>query len=124
MCLRLQHFIVFEEDPDSGAVHKIIAGYHQFHAVNAAVEETVRASGMEAQGKIGEHPGQRFHMNEGHASLLPIALLDEQAKRAGHDHITHEDIEEVRRHCVFTTHTPVPAGQPEMRFRSMTSWSK
>ncbi len=42
----LQHFIVFEEDPDSGALHKIIAGYHQFHAVNAAVQETVRASGM------------------------------------------------------------------------------
>lgn len=42
----LQHFIVFEEDPDSGAVHKIIAGYHQFHAVNIAVVETVRASGM------------------------------------------------------------------------------
>ncbi len=42
----LHHFIVFEEDPDTGALHKIIAGYHQFHAVNAAVEETVRASGM------------------------------------------------------------------------------
>ncbi len=46
----LQHFIVFEEDPDSGALHKIIAGYHQFHAVNAAVEETVRASGMSETG--------------------------------------------------------------------------
>ncbi len=44
----LRHFIAFEEDPDSGALHKIIAGYHQFHAVNAAVEETVRASGMSA----------------------------------------------------------------------------
>jgi len=33
----LHHFIVFEEDPDSDALHKIIAGYHQFHAVNAAV---------------------------------------------------------------------------------------
>jgi type I restriction enzyme, R subunit len=42
----LQHFIVFEEDADTGALHKIMAGYHQFHAVNAAVEETVRASGM------------------------------------------------------------------------------
>ena len=42
----LQHFIVFEENPDSGATHKIIAGYHQFHAVNAAVQETVRASGL------------------------------------------------------------------------------
>lgn len=53
---------------------------------------------------------RRFHMNEGHASLLPIALLDEQAKRAGHAQFTREDIEEVRRYCVFTTHTPVPAG--------------
>ena len=48
----LHHFIVFEEDPDSGALHKIIAGYHQFHAVNAAVEETVRASGMTESGSV------------------------------------------------------------------------
>jgi len=54
----LQHFIVFEEDPDSGAVHKIIAGYHQFHAVNAAVEETVRASGMTLDdGAVHEEQG-------------------------------------------------------------------
>ena len=43
----LQHFIAFEEDTDTGALLKIIAGYHQFHAVNAAVEETVRASGRQ-----------------------------------------------------------------------------
>ena len=48
----LQHFIVFEEDPDLGSLHKIIAGYHQFHAVNAAVEETVRASGMAEVGYL------------------------------------------------------------------------
>lgn len=42
----LQHFIVFEEDSDSDRLNKIIAGYHQFHAVNMAVEETIRASGM------------------------------------------------------------------------------
>jgi type I restriction enzyme R subunit len=53
----LQHFIAFEEDPDSGALHKIIAGYHQFHAVNAAVEETVRASGMSAGGRVDEEAG-------------------------------------------------------------------
>lgn len=48
----LHHFIVFEEDPDNGQLHKIIAGYHQFHAVNAAVEETVRASGMTETGSV------------------------------------------------------------------------
>jgi type I restriction enzyme R subunit len=51
----LHHFIVFEENPDTGAIHKIIAGYHQFHAVNAAVEETVRASGLEHC--VNEDPG-------------------------------------------------------------------
>ena len=52
----LQHFIVFEEDTESDRLHKIIAGYHQFHAVNAAVEETVRASGMEAAMMAAEVP--------------------------------------------------------------------
>jgi glycogen phosphorylase len=59
---------------------------------------------------LGHHALQRFHMNEGHASLLPLALLDEGAKRAGRSRFTREDIEDVRRQCVFTTHTPVPAG--------------
>ena len=54
----LQHFIVFEEDTESDRLHKIIAGYHQFHAVNAAVEETVRASGMTAlPGAVEEEQG-------------------------------------------------------------------
>jgi type I restriction enzyme R subunit len=47
----VQHFIVFDEDPDNGSVSKVIAGYHQFHAVNAALEETMRASGM---GRVNE----------------------------------------------------------------------
>jgi len=53
----LQHFIVFEEDPDSGALHKIIAGYHQFHAVNMAVQETIRASGMGERNKLRDDLG-------------------------------------------------------------------
>ncbi|MCE9520062.1 MAG: type I restriction endonuclease subunit R [Verrucomicrobia bacterium] len=61
----LQHFIVFEENPDTGAIHKIIAGYHQFHAVNAAVEETVRASGMIESGgqmeELGTYWAGRMH---------------------------------------------------------------
>ena len=55
----------------------------------------------------------RFHMNEGHASLLTLELLDEQARRAGRAAFTHDDVEAVRQHCVFTTHTPVPAGHDQ-----------
>ena len=54
----VQHFVVFEEDTESDRLHKIIAGYHQFHAVNAAVEETIRASGMTApSGQLDEAAG-------------------------------------------------------------------
>jgi starch phosphorylase len=55
----------------------------------------------------------RFHMNEGHASLLTLELLDEQAHRAGRTTFIHDDVEVVRQHCVFTTHTPVPAGHDQ-----------
>lgn len=41
----LRDFIVFD-DRGGGNLAKIMAGYHQFHAVNVAVEETLRAAGL------------------------------------------------------------------------------
>ena len=50
----LQHFILFEDD--GGGAHKVMTGYHQFHAVNVAMEETIRASGMGGEGpRKGDH---------------------------------------------------------------------
>ena len=51
-----------------------------------------------------------FHLNEGHAALLTLELLDEAARKAGRELLVQEDVESVRNQCVFTTHTPVPAG--------------
>ena len=51
----IRNFIVFEDDPDTGAVHKLTAGYHQFHAVKAAVDETIRATGK--PDRLGDSPG-------------------------------------------------------------------
>ncbi len=51
----VRHFIVFEDDGKD--VIKKLAGYHQFHAVNTAVAETVRASGGE---KLKESSGGYF----------------------------------------------------------------
>ncbi|MBU0762902.1 MAG: alpha-glucan family phosphorylase, partial [Candidatus Altiarchaeota archaeon] len=41
-----------------------------------------------------------YHMNEGHSALLTLELMDRY----------EGNIETVRELCVFTTHTPVPAG--------------
>jgi type I restriction enzyme R subunit len=39
----IRHFVVFEDDGGSSVIKKL-AGYHQFHAVNIAVTETIRAA--------------------------------------------------------------------------------
>jgi glycogen phosphorylase len=51
-----------------------------------------------------------YHMNEGHAALLTLALLEEQMAGGPLGDAAESDIELVRKQCVFTTHTPVPAG--------------
>ena len=51
-----------------------------------------------------------YHMNEGHAALLTLALLESQLGGGPLGAATDTDIEQVRSKCVFTTHTPVPAG--------------
>ena len=51
-----------------------------------------------------------YHMNEGHSALLTICLLEWQLDGRQAFELDDSDIEAVRRRCVFTTHTPVPAG--------------
>jgi glycogen phosphorylase len=51
-----------------------------------------------------------YHMNEGHAALLTLALLEAQLGGGPLNRVTDVDVNAVRQKCVFTTHTPVPAG--------------
>jgi starch phosphorylase len=76
-------------------------------------EVVLGIGGIRMLGALGHTSIRRFHMNEGHASLLTLELLDAQARQRGHSAFTHDDIEVVRRQCVFTTHTPVPAGHDQ-----------
>ena len=62
----------------------------------------------------------RYHMNEGHAALLTLELLGDEAQRAGRSSIRGEDIQKVRNKCVFTTHTPVPAGHDRFPMEFVT----
>jgi len=62
---------------------------------------------------LGHEGIETYHMNEGHAGLLAFELLNEEATAAGRREIVREDIEAVRERCVFTTHTPVPAGHDQ-----------
>ncbi|MDQ3992936.1 MAG: alpha-glucan family phosphorylase, partial [Actinomycetota bacterium] len=62
--------------------------------------------GVRALAALGIAPTV-YHLNEGHSAFLAIERLRELV-RSGID--LREAIEHVRRSSVFTTHTPVPAG--------------
>ena len=59
-----------------------------------------------------------FHMNEGHSAFLTLELLREQLKAKK----TPAQAEAtVRNQCVFTTHTPVPAGHDRFDYGLMNA---
>jgi starch phosphorylase len=62
--------------------------------------------GVRALRAMGIDPGV-IHLNEGHASLAPLELAAADVARG---HAFAEALAAVRQRTVFTTHTPVPAG--------------
>jgi starch phosphorylase len=72
--------------------------------------------GVAMLGALGHNSVRAYHMNEGHSALLALALLEKQAKNGNLRSATEEDIDAVRKKCVFTTHTPVPAGHDQFSF--------
>lgn len=61
---------------------------------------------------------KKYHMNEGHSSLLTLELLN-RFKRPIEDVWDEKlvwDIEKVKDLCVFTTHTPIEAGHDRFPF--------
>jgi type I restriction enzyme R subunit len=59
----LRYFVVFE-DFGGGAVAKKIAGYHQFHAVNVAVQETGRAARIRAETEEWRDPADGYRTSK------------------------------------------------------------
>jgi glycogen phosphorylase len=66
--------------------------------------------GCEILRAIGLGDSLAYHMNEGHSALLALALLERQLHGRAASSLSDADLAHVRRNCIFTTHTPVPAG--------------
>jgi len=73
-------------------------------------EYVLGVGGVRMLRTLGYEHIDRFHMNEGHAAFLILQLFNEELERTGGKKIKPQHIESVRKKCVFTTHTPVPAG--------------
>jgi glycogen phosphorylase len=76
-------------------------------------EVVLGIGGIEMLHALGHEPIQSYHMNEGHSALLTLALLRRQLAGAPLGTASEQDIEAVRGKCIFTTHTPVPAGHDQ-----------
>jgi len=63
--------------------------------------------------KLGHHHISSYHLNEGHAALLVLALVEQRMAGRSVREAKPDDLIAVRHKCVFTTHTPVPAGHDQ-----------
>jgi starch phosphorylase len=59
---------------------------------------------------LGHANIEKYHMNEGHSALVALELI-KKMKNNNQKYTNERIIELVREKCIFTTHTPVPAGQ-------------
>jgi glycogen phosphorylase len=88
-------------EPYRGITNQLYGGDLRMRLLQEAVLGLGGVAMIEACG----HNCSTYHMNEGHSALLGLALVEEHEPEFGDEALAH-----VRRHCVFTTHTPVPAG--------------
>lgn len=80
---------------DRKITHRLYSGGPTMRCLQEAV---LGIGGVKLIEQLG-HKIETYHLNEGHSAFLTLALKE----KFGSD-------EEVKKHCVFTTHTPVPAG--------------
>ncbi|SEG69819.1 starch phosphorylase [Bryocella elongata] len=76
--------------------------------------------GIKLLQSLGVKP-EVHHMNEGHAALLTIGLLEERLAGAPLRNATDDDAKAIQQQCVFTTHTPVPAGHDQFGLDQMAA---
>jgi starch phosphorylase len=71
-------------------------------------EKVLGIGGVRLLRRLGYQPSV-FHLNEGHSAFLTLELAREYLEANG-DSNFNDAIDAVREQCVFTTHTPVEAG--------------
>ena len=101
-------FFLDTDIPLNDASDRAITGllYVQGREMRLAQEIVLGVGGVRAIRALGLQPSV-WHMNEGHVAMLTLERVRERVMR-GEDF--HDACASVRRNTVFTTHTPVPAG--------------
>jgi starch phosphorylase len=97
-----------ENDPaDRALTGRLYGGDRRYRLRQEAL---VGLAGVALLRSLGYSDIRTFHMNEGHCSFLTMALLAEVSGEGEPLNTESDALDAVKRRCVFTTHTPVPAG--------------
>lgn len=96
-------------DFDRGLTSHLYGGDEKYRF---AQEIILGIGGIRMLRKLGYTEIKKYHMNEGHASLLVLEILRECKENEE----TVWDFEGVRKACVFTTHTPVSTGHDRFSY--------
>ena len=83
-------------------------------------EAVLGLAGVAMLESLGHSELATFHMNEGHAALLPVALLRQRIGRRPLERHRTKTWRRFAQACVFTTHTPVPAGHDRFTLETAT----
>jgi starch phosphorylase len=95
--------------PGNGPADRTLTGqlYGGDDLYRLSQEIVLGVGGVRMLAAAGYPDLHRYHLNEGHAALAPLELA--RVANAGRPEGVW-DLERVKSRCVFTTHTPVPAG--------------
>ena len=96
----LDTYIEENHEDDRVITTRLYSGDNEHRILQEAI---LGFGGIKLLDSLGLENIATYHMNEGHCSFLSLAL-NEKFKF---------NVEKVKRHCHFTTHTPVPAGHDQ-----------
>jgi starch phosphorylase len=96
---------IFQNDPSDRPITSIL--YVRGREMRIAQELVLGVGGVRALRALDIEPGV-WHMNEGHSAFLQLERLREEI--AAHGGTLAQAQERITSSSVFTTHTPVPAG--------------
>jgi starch phosphorylase len=95
---------------DRGLTDSLYGGDQRYRL---AQEIVLGLGGFQLLQKLYPSQIETYHMNEGHSALLSLGLLEKRLEQSFAGRLKQLDITGVRHMCVFTTHTPVPAGHDQ-----------
>ena len=114
---RVPLYLLDTRRPENDVLDRWITGrlYVSDPKVRLSQYALLGIGGMRLLRSLGFDPAV-VHMNEGHPALAPIELAAQAVEQGSS---FEEALEDVRTRTVFTTHTPVPAGNETYRTRTV-----